>query len=309
MPVTVTNVGLRELRVFLALAEELHFAHTAERLGLTPSRVSQTLRDLERKIGGQLFLRTSRHVELTTLGKRLQGQLIPAHTALVEALEEVQQAARGPIGSLRVGFTFTTVEKIAALVEAFEARYPQCEVELREVDFTDPYGPLRRGQIDVLVNWHAVDEPDLTLGPVIDHLERFLAVAASHPLAARSSVSIEDLADYPVRAHPPGVPRALYEAIIPSETPAGRPIPRAPMTEKNSVHELLAEVARGKIIHPTVNVPPFRGQTNILLTPIHDLPPLALGLIWLADQDSAAVAALARLADGLPAKPSAPGTS
>jgi hypothetical protein len=81
------------------------------------------------------------------------------------------------------------------------------------------------------------------------------------------------------------------------------------MTEKNSVHELLAEVARGKIIHPTVNVPPFRGQTNILLTPIHDLPPLALGLIWLADQDSAAVAALARLADGLPAKPSAPGTS
>ena len=60
-----STVELREIRVFLMLAEELHFGRTAERLQLTSSRVSQILQDLETKLGGQLVYRTSRHVELT----------------------------------------------------------------------------------------------------------------------------------------------------------------------------------------------------------------------------------------------------
>ena len=63
------SVELREIRVFLALAEELHFGRTAQRLGLTQSRVSQTLRQLERKMGGQLVYRTSRRVALTPFGR------------------------------------------------------------------------------------------------------------------------------------------------------------------------------------------------------------------------------------------------
>ena len=58
-------VELRELRVFLVLAEELHFGRTADRLGLTQSRVSQSIRDLERKLGLHLAARTSRRVVLT----------------------------------------------------------------------------------------------------------------------------------------------------------------------------------------------------------------------------------------------------
>jgi DNA-binding transcriptional LysR family regulator len=59
---------LREIRAFLTLAEELHFGRTAERLELTPSRVSQTIRTLETRVGGRLFERTSRRVRLTTTG-------------------------------------------------------------------------------------------------------------------------------------------------------------------------------------------------------------------------------------------------
>ena len=49
------DLELREIRMFLTLAEELHFGRTAERLGITPSRVSQTIRTLEARLGGRLF--------------------------------------------------------------------------------------------------------------------------------------------------------------------------------------------------------------------------------------------------------------
>jgi DNA-binding transcriptional LysR family regulator len=71
-------VELRELRAFIALAEELHYGRTAERLDLTPGRVSQIVRTLEVKVGGRLFDRTSRRVRLTPLGEQLRANLDPA---------------------------------------------------------------------------------------------------------------------------------------------------------------------------------------------------------------------------------------
>jgi DNA-binding transcriptional LysR family regulator len=65
-----SGVELREIRTFLVLAEELHFGRTAERLRVTPSRVSQTIRTLERRVGGRLFDRTSRSVRLTPVGEQ-----------------------------------------------------------------------------------------------------------------------------------------------------------------------------------------------------------------------------------------------
>src|SRR5919106_317950 len=85
-------IDLRELRVFLVLAEELHFGRTADRLGLTQSRVSQSIRDLERKLGLHLAARTSRRVVLTADGERSRGD---AGRAL-DALEEVLGAAQTP---------------------------------------------------------------------------------------------------------------------------------------------------------------------------------------------------------------------
>jgi DNA-binding transcriptional LysR family regulator len=76
------TVELRELRLFLTLAEERHFGRTAETLQLTPSRVSQSLRALEQKLGAQLVHRTSRRVQLTPFGERFLRDVAPApHTS------------------------------------------------------------------------------------------------------------------------------------------------------------------------------------------------------------------------------------
>ena len=65
-----SEVELSEIRVFLGLAEELHFGRTAERLHITPSYASQLIRRLETRLGGRLFDRTSRRVRLTPLGEQ-----------------------------------------------------------------------------------------------------------------------------------------------------------------------------------------------------------------------------------------------
>jgi DNA-binding transcriptional LysR family regulator len=94
-------IELRELRLFLTLANELHFGRAAERLHLTPSRVSQTLRELEHKLGGQLVHRSSRRVSLTPLGERFLAEIGPVLDQLAGIIERTQAANRRVEGTLR----------------------------------------------------------------------------------------------------------------------------------------------------------------------------------------------------------------
>jgi DNA-binding transcriptional LysR family regulator len=98
-----STIELREIRTFHTLAEELHFGPTAERLAVTPSRVSQTIRTLETRIGGALFERSSRSVRLTSLGTQLLSTVKPPYEALERALFGAQDAATGGTGQLRFG--------------------------------------------------------------------------------------------------------------------------------------------------------------------------------------------------------------
>ncbi|MBV9384355.1 MAG: LysR family transcriptional regulator [Streptosporangiaceae bacterium] len=287
-----------EIEVFLVLAEELHFGRTAERLRIPQPRVSRLLAALERRAGGTLFERTSRRVRLTPLGQQLASQLRPAYAQLIAVLDDARARATEAVGVIRIGFSPTSsTGALTRLVEAFEARNPGCRAVLGAVSNLDPYTALRHGELDVLVNWLAVDEPDLTVGPVIDERDRVLAVASGDPLAARPSVSAEDLADREVALMTPPFPPALYDAIIPPRTPSGRPIRRTQPV--HGIHELVALVARGQIVHPTASGIPMLVRDDIVLVPIEDMPPLPLGLIWCTAHDNARVQALAATARSL----------
>ncbi len=222
-------MDVQQVEAFLAVADELHFGRAAERLVQSRPRVSKLIASLEREVGGALFDRTSRRVRLTPLGTRFRDQLRPGYAQMQAALADARAAATQASGVLRVGFTVTTGgEALTRLVTVFESAHPGCQVILNEVGIGDPYAPLRRDEIDVLVNWLAVDEPNLTAGPVIDRCDRALAVAAGHSLAAGPPVTAEDLADLEMAWIPPSLPTALYDALLPPRTPSGRPIRRTP---------------------------------------------------------------------------------
>jgi DNA-binding transcriptional LysR family regulator len=292
------DVELRELRIFLTLADELHFGRTAERLGISQPAVSEAVRALESRVGVKVFDRTSRRVRLTPAGEALQRNLTPALAAVDQALADTSELSSTVRGLLRVGFVLTTEgPALSRLIAAFQARYPGCEVRLREVETFDAYRPLRRGDIDVLCNWLAVDQPDLTAGAAFAYYPRTLAVAPSHRLAAKSTVSVEELAEEQVVLLPDSIPSAVYDLLVPRRTPSGRPIRRTQPVQ--SINEILSLVARGRIVHPTSSGVPIFDRDDITLIPIIDLPPLPLGLVWATSRDNPRIRALNETAQAL----------
>lgn len=287
------------VEAFLVLCDELHFGRTAQRLHVSQPRVSRHIASLEREIGAPLFERTSRRVTLTPLGERLRDQLGPAHEQLNAAVAAARAEALSPAGLLRLGFTATTAgPALDRLVTAFEHEQPKCTLSLREVALSDSYTPLRSGEIDVLVCWLVLDEPGLTFGPQIARYSRVLAVAADHPLAHEQSVSVEVLADHPVPNWDfDGLAAQVLRAMVPTQTPSGRPIRPHP-TPVRTVSEVTSLVARSRVVLPTVAMQRF-GNDRIVLLPIHDLPPVPLGLIWCTSHENARIRALARVAHSL----------
>jgi DNA-binding transcriptional LysR family regulator len=286
-----TDIELRELRVFLALADELHFGRTAERLGISQPGVSEAVRVLESRLGVKVFYRTSRRVRLTSAGEQFRSRLAPALAALEQTLAEAGDLSGEVSGLLRIGFVLTTEgPALSRLVAAFQHRYPACEVRLHEVETFDAYRALRRGEIDVLCNWSAVDEPDLTAGTTFAYYQRALAVAPSHRLAHQTTVSVEELAEEEVALFPATTPPAVYDLLVPPRTPSGRPIRRTQPIR--TIHEILSFVARGRIVHPTSSTVPIFDRDDVVLVPINDLRPIPLGLVWSTSRENSRIRAL-----------------
>jgi DNA-binding transcriptional LysR family regulator len=196
-----------------------------------------------------------------------------------------QAAERPRTGLLRIGFVLTTEgPALSRLVGAFNARYPACEVRLQEVETFDAYRALRHGDVDILCNWLAVDEPDLTAGIEFACYERALAVASSHRLAGKTLVSVEELADEEVALFPPATPSGVYDLLVPPRTPSGRPIRRTQPIR--TINEILSFVARGRIVHPTSSIVPIFDRDDVVLIPIEDLPPIPLGLVWCSGREN-----------------------
>jgi DNA-binding transcriptional LysR family regulator len=276
-------IDLRELRVFLTLAEELHFGRTADRLRLTPSRVSQSLRELEQKLGAQLVHRTSRHVQLTSFGERFRGNVGPAYGELARVLEDAHAGARSLEGSLRLALFSGPAEgpHLAGVIGAFEALHPECDIEIVQVSWDDPLARLRRGDVALMASWLPLEQPDLVVGPVLAHERRVLAVAREHPLAERESISLDELADYAI-PRLDGWPRELHEALFPARTPSGRPIPvvRIPVGERNLL-EIAHRVSRQELVFPTVAAAqPFGAPFNLAYVPITGMAPARSALVW-----------------------------
>ena len=280
------TVDLREIRVFLTLAEELHFGRTAERLHLSQSRVSHALRNLERRVGGRLFERTSRHVALTALGEQLRASIAPAYEHMRRAFADARDAATGVTGPVRIGAHSPADlgERFLDVLQAFESRFPGARVVPIDVGLArEPCEWLRTGDVDMLALRLPCTEPDLTVGPVLSREPRVLLVARDDPLAAAPHVSVQDFADRAVAGAP-----ALRREV------AGAGGPRVGV---GSLGEVVLRVAAGEIVHPSV--PSFTrhySHPGVVATPIAGLPPSDTALVWPAAARSPKIAGFAETA-------------
>lgn len=273
---------LRDIEIFLTLAEELHFGRTAQRLHVSQARVSQAIKAQERRIGAALFDRSSRAVTLTPLGAQLRDDLRSGYDAIRTGVAKATEAARGMTGTVRVGVMGAVGHEIRDVIDTFRGRYPGCAVALREIHFSDPFTALRAGELDVALLWRPVREPDLVEGPVLLTEGRVLAVPTGHDLATRPSVSIEDFANRVFIDPGPRLPGYWIESMVPEHTPSGRPIPRGP--HATTFHEVLTTVAAGECLTAlNEHVLRYYSHPGVVFLPVHDAPPTEWALVWRED--------------------------
>jgi DNA-binding transcriptional LysR family regulator len=300
----MSSIDLREVEAFLVLAEELHFGRAAERLFMSPSRMSQTIRALETRVGGRLFDRTSRQVRLTPVGEKLRDRLVPVHAELRQAFDDARDLAAGVVGELRIStLSLCALGTSFDLIRAtFHDRYPGCRVFVLEERTSLALVDLRRGNLDLVAAWQPVDQPDLTVGPVLTREERVLLVKVGHPLLAKGEATVEDLGDYAVANFEAALPPETGVSFCPRHTPSGRPIMRR--YPARGANDVLSVVAEGAIVHPTVtSFPQHYRHPHVTHVPISGLPSLQSALVWVTARETATIRAFAQIATEIAGEP------
>lgn len=289
----------RDIEIFLTLADALHFGRAAERLHVSTARVSQTIKKLERRIGAPLFARTSRRVELTPIGRRLDDELRPAYEQIHDAIDRAMTAARGIRGTLRVGFIgAASGQFVLEVAEVYRAGHPGCELRSYEIQFGNGFAPLRGGELDMVlatVPDFVARQADLTSGSVLDQEDQLLAVSARHPFARRGSVSFADLARTTVLRTPPAIAAYWDHALVPSHTSDGRPVERG--RSFDTTQEMLALVGAGLGTYPvSTQFTSYYVRPDVAYVPIHGAPPYQRRFHWLSAAETATIRAFDRAA-------------
>lgn len=187
-------VTFRQLQQFLVLSQELHFGRAAARLNISQPPLSASLKQLEETLGFALMERSNRSVRLTPAGAvfaehaaRILGQLDAAR-ALAE------QQAKGTAGTLSVTFVPSMLFRdLPRSLRRFEEAHPNVQLELHEMNTTRQIEALLQGEADVGFI-HAVPLPPELTSHLIETERLVCCVPRNHRLAARSRISISDMA-------------------------------------------------------------------------------------------------------------------
>lgn len=285
-----------EIEAFLGVAEELHFGRAAERLRISPSRVSQTIQQIERRVGAALFERTSRRVTLTPIGQQLLTELRPAHDQMRRAIENATSAGRGIDGLLNVGFYGAAAGKlILDVAERFRIDHPYTEVRIKEIQLGAVLDDWHHDACDMVLTCRPIEGPDIALGPPLMREARMLAVSTRHPLAARASISIEELAQITLLRVPNSVPSSIRTYLVPRRTPGGRPIAHGKTA--NTFQEILTMVGanEGAFVVGDL-VTQFYSRPDVTYLPIDDAPPVEWGFAWKISRETARIRAFSAAA-------------
>ena len=208
----LTEIELRHLRYFVAVAEDLHFGRAARRLGLAQPPLSQQISRLERLVGQQLFERKP-GVRLTPAGAALLPVARSILGDVTSGVGAARRAGSGITGSLTVGFASSLLlGSFPAAIRSDRDRYPAVELRLRELASAAQVDALRRGSIDVGVLREPVDDSDCASETIAS--ESFVvALPSGHALASESHVGLAALADTAFVHFPRDVAPALFDRV------------------------------------------------------------------------------------------------
>jgi DNA-binding transcriptional LysR family regulator len=282
-------VETRELRYFVAVAEELHFGRAADRLGIAQPPLSRAIAQLERRLGATLLERSSRAVVLTEAGSVLLDEGRAALDAIDAADRRTRRAARaaeGQPGVVLVSKAGAAQEILAKLLDAYAAEPDAVAVEVVLSGVGEQERLLRDGRADVAL----LHQPfDSTVGfdfEVLRTESQVLVLPSGHPLSTRTEVSMAEAAEIP------GLP-------LPRWKTCDGTYPDGPGPEVRDHTQLLQLVALGRtaVVLPESAHAELRG--GLAVVPVVDAPQVTTVIAWPPHSRSRAVAGLVRVASRL----------
>ncbi|MCH6165655.1 LysR family transcriptional regulator [Pseudonocardia alaniniphila] len=236
-------VEVRQLRYFVAVAEELHFGRAAERLAVAQPAVSQQVGRLERELGVRLLERTSRRVALTGDGERLLVEARSALAAVDRVRAVADELAAGHAGTLRLGTSPGLGERVRRGVARMRAHTPELSLVLTDGSVQDHCSALRAGALDVAL----VRGPIRVRGLHAVELWRdrlHVVLPADHPDADQDVVPISALDDLALRLPERSTDPALHDAVLVACRAAGF-VPRLGRPVR-SIEDALVEIGLGE---------------------------------------------------------------
>ena len=286
------SIDLKQLKYFLAVAEEKSFSRAAERLHISQPPLSQQIMKLESELGVRLFARTTRTFELTVAGRALMGEAADMLAKMRMTIDTIRQIDRGEVGRLRVGIVGSAMwGPIPSLLEEFQTKYPSVTWTLHESGPNVQYDALRAKQIDVGF-WREprLDEDDLRN----DHLKQELcfrenvcvAVNEHHPLATLPYIELIDIRDEPMLTlalDKSAFPRYLIQCCV----KAG--FQPTIFQEASEPQTLLAMVGAGLGVTLMPETTSRIGWPGVIFLPIRTNPPSANLYITYTTLDDAPV--------------------
>ncbi len=196
----MAGVELRQLAVFVAVAEELSFTRAAVRLSVVQSAVSATVRALERELGAELLVRSTHHVALSDAGQLLLPEARATLAAAQEARHVVEQHRGGLRGTVRLGILQVLRDQpvsAARVISALRAEHPGITVEPRHAGSAVLAEDVRQGRLDAAyVVFPFGQVAGLTLHGLTEEQMVFVC-PPEHPLAGRTALTLPEIADEP----------------------------------------------------------------------------------------------------------------
>lgn len=196
-------MDLKQLRAFLAVAEDLHFGRAAQRLGMSQPPLSQLIRGLEEELGVRLFERTSRRVKLTEVGRLFEPEARRTLAQSEQARQVAQMAQHGQRGRLRISFSASGpfVQCLSEALLSYRRGFPEVELSVSELHSLDQIELLRQDNLDIGMVRTAIHPtlPDGLQARLLLEEEVVVAVHKDHPFATQKEPpSLLDCARVPL---------------------------------------------------------------------------------------------------------------
>ncbi|GFE64663.1 LysR family transcriptional regulator [Litoreibacter roseus] len=281
--------GLRHMRYFLAVAEELHFRRAADRLGIAQPALSRAIQHLEAELGVVLFERSNRNVRLTPAGQEFLDGTHGILNAVDHTVENTRQVHAGGIGTIRVGYTdFAIAGTLPSLLQTFRGKQPGITLQPHHDVTTLQLEKLAAGVLDIGFVTGPVSKPDYEQIE-IQQDQLVCIVHENHRLANRQSVRLDELANEDFIHGPPREWEHFYAHLMPLCRSAGF-IPRIVQEAFNSAG-ILGLVASGMGITILTESSLIAARRGLIPIPIETTAePLSTLAIWNPQSLSGSVA-------------------